>query len=97
MTNYLRSRFGKEKIYLLGHSWGSFIGIQTAARAPELYHAYIGMAQMSYQLASEKLAYDYMLSAVRSRTVTSRMVRKLEAAPVTMADGTPQTTIMAVA
>ncbi len=61
MTNYLRKRFGQDKIYLMGHSGGTFIGIQAAARAPELYHAYIGVSQMSYQLKSEKLAYDYML------------------------------------
>ncbi|MEY4550415.1 MAG: hypothetical protein RL685_6610 [Pseudomonadota bacterium] len=46
VTNYLRQRFDKQKIYLMGHSGGSFIGIQAAARAPELYHAYIGVAQM---------------------------------------------------
>ena len=45
VTNYLQSRFGKEKIYLMGHSWGSFIGIQAAARAPESFYAYIGIAQ----------------------------------------------------
>lgn len=61
VTNYLCNRFGKEKIYLMGHSGGTFIGIQAAARAPELYHAYIGIAQMSNQLESERLAYDYML------------------------------------
>ncbi len=61
VTNYLRKRFGQEKIYLMGHSGGSFIGIQAAAQAPELYHAYIGMAQISYQLESEKLAYEYMI------------------------------------
>jgi len=32
VTNYLRHRFGKEKIYLMGHSGGTFIGIQAAAR-----------------------------------------------------------------
>ncbi len=32
LTNYLRNRFGQEKIYLMGHSGGSFIGIQVAAR-----------------------------------------------------------------
>ncbi|MGI5854116.1 MAG: alpha/beta hydrolase [Bacillota bacterium] len=61
VTNFLRKRFGQEKIYLMGHSGGSFIGIQVAAQAPELYHAYIGMSQISYQLESEKLAYEYMI------------------------------------
>jgi pimeloyl-ACP methyl ester carboxylesterase len=89
VTNYLRQRFGKDKVYLMGHSGGSFIGIQAAAKAPELYHAYIGQAQMSYQLKSEKLAYDYMLERYRANGNT-KMVQKLEAAPVTMTDGTPK-------
>ena len=72
----------------MGHSGGTFIGIQAAARAPELYHAYIGVAQMSYQLTSEKLAYEYMLQQFKENG-NRAMVRKLEAAPVTMRDGTP--------
>lgn len=88
LTNYLRKRFGQEKIYLMGHSGGTFIGIQVASRAPELYHAYIGVAQMSDQLKSERLAYEYMLKKFRENGNT-KMVRKLEAAPVTMKDGIP--------
>jgi pimeloyl-ACP methyl ester carboxylesterase len=88
VTDYLRQRFHHDKIYLLGHSWGSFIAIQAAARSPRRYHAYLGMAQMVYQLKSEKMAYDYMLSTYRTRGDTS-MVRDLENAPVTMTTGTP--------
>jgi pimeloyl-ACP methyl ester carboxylesterase len=72
----------------MGHSGGTFVGIQVASRAPELYHAYIGVAQISDQLKSEILAYDYMLKKYRENGNT-KMVRKLEAAPVTMTEGTP--------
>jgi pimeloyl-ACP methyl ester carboxylesterase len=82
VTNYLRQRFNQEKVYLMGHSGGTFIGIQAAAQAPELYHAYIGMAQMSDQFESERLAYQYMLEEFK-RSGNTRMVRRLEAAPVT--------------
>ncbi|MBE0672601.1 MAG: alpha/beta hydrolase [Anaerolineales bacterium] len=88
LTNYLRQRFGVEKIYLMGHSGGTFIGIQAAARAPELYYAYIGEAQMSYQLKSEQLAYEYMLRQFKENG-DANMVQKLEAAPVTMTGGVP--------
>jgi pimeloyl-ACP methyl ester carboxylesterase len=88
LTNDLRGRFHQEKIYMMAHSGGSFIGIQAVARAPELYHAYIGVAQISYQLKSEKLAYDYMLEQFKANG-NQDMVRKLEAAPVTMTAGTP--------
>ncbi len=43
----------------MAHSGGSIIGIQAAARAPELYYAYIGVGQMAYQLESENLVYEY--------------------------------------
>jgi pimeloyl-ACP methyl ester carboxylesterase len=88
VTNYLRQRFGKGKIYLMGHSGGTFIGIQAAAQAPELYYAYIGVAQMSYQLQSERLAYEYMLELYKENG-NAQMVRNLEAAPVTLNGGTP--------
>jgi len=88
VTDYLRNRFHKEKIYLMGHSGGTFIGIQAAAREPQLYSAYIGVAQMSNQLKSEKLAYDYMLQQFKENG-NREMVRRLEAGPVTMTGGTP--------
>jgi len=89
VTSYLQNRFGKEKIYLMAHSGGTFIGLQAAARAPELYDAYIGVAQMVRQLKSERLAYEHMLGRFKEAG-DSRMVRDLEAAPVTMTDGTPK-------
>ena len=86
VTNYLRRRFAQEKIYLLAHSWGSFLGIQVAAAAPELYHAYIGMGQVSYQLRAEVAAHGYMLEEYRARGDTD-MVRRLQAAPASMTGG----------
>ena len=72
----------------MGHSGGTFFGIQAAARAPELYHAYIGVAQMVNQLESEKLAYDFMLQEFKASGNT-KMVQKLEAAPVTLEGDMP--------
>jgi len=61
MTEYLQHRFNQEKIYLTGHSWGSYLGVKTIEKYPENYIAYIGIGQVSNQIESEKLAYDYML------------------------------------
>jgi pimeloyl-ACP methyl ester carboxylesterase len=88
VTNYLRKRFAKEKIYLMGRSGGTFIGIQAAARTPELYHAYIAVAQMTDQLKSEQLAHEYMLEQFKERG-DKKMIHKLESAPVTPENGTP--------
>jgi pimeloyl-ACP methyl ester carboxylesterase len=88
VTNYLRDRFHQDKIYLMGHSGGTFFGIQAAAQHPELYHAYIGVAQISNTFKSEQLAYDYMLEEFKANG-NKDMVRKLEAAPVTPEAGVP--------
>jgi pimeloyl-ACP methyl ester carboxylesterase len=88
VTDYLRRRFDQDRIYLMAHSGGTFLGIQAAARAPDRYRAYVGVAQISSQLRSEKRAYDSMLQQLKARGDT-RLVRKLEAAPVTLADGVP--------
>jgi pimeloyl-ACP methyl ester carboxylesterase len=81
VTNYLRERFGQEKIYLMGRSGGTFIGIQAAALAPELYHAYMAVAQISNQFKSEKLAFDYMLQRYKDDGNT-KMVQRLEDARI---------------
>jgi pimeloyl-ACP methyl ester carboxylesterase len=86
VTKYLQKRFGQEKIYLMAHSGGTFIGIQVAAQAPELFHAYIGVGQMSNQLKSERLAYDYMLKEFRAMG-NKKMVIKLEGVPITHSEG----------
>jgi pimeloyl-ACP methyl ester carboxylesterase len=81
VSQWLRDRFGTQKIYMLAHSWGSFIGLQAVARSPELFHAYIGMGQITNQFASEREAYAYLLSRYREN-VDRRMVRRLEKAAI---------------
>ena len=65
VTDYLRARFGQEKILLLGHSWGAYLGIQVAAAAPKRFLAYVGMAQIAHQLRSEVMARDHLIAAYR--------------------------------
>ncbi|MBV2361079.1 alpha/beta hydrolase [Thalassococcus sp. CAU 1522] len=76
----LCDRFGQERIYLMGHSGGTVIGALAACREPELFHAYIGVAQITDQLRSEALARDFMLAACRA-SGHRRMARRLERVP----------------
>jgi len=77
VTEYLKKRFGQEKIYLIGHSWGSYLGVKTIEIYPDNYLAYIGIGQTSYQTQSERLAYDYMLNHAKE-TNDRNVIEKLE-------------------
>ena len=88
VTHYLRERFAQDRIYLMAHSGGSFIGIQAVSERPELYAAYIGMAEVD-QLRSERLAYEFWMAEFQKRH-DRRMVNRLAAAPVSEAHGTPR-------
>lgn len=82
VTRYLQRRFGQERIYLMGHSGGTFLAALALERAPELYTAYVGVAQMGSQRESELEAHEHVLAEYR-RLGDAGMVRRLEAAPVT--------------
>lgn len=77
VTDYLRERFGQEIIYLLGHSFGTYIGLLTAQAAPEKYCAYIAMSQIADQPQSELLAYNVMKAEYAAQS-NQKMVQKLE-------------------
>lgn len=77
VTHYLRKRFGKEKVYLMGHSWGSLLGVLVVQRHPELFHAFVGIGQVAQQDRSEQLGYTYMLEQFSKRNDT-KMLRKLK-------------------
>lgn len=57
LTLYLRERFNQDKIYILGESWGSILGVWMAQRHPELYHAIAGSAQMVDFLETDTYCY----------------------------------------
>lgn len=67
LTMYLRNRFNQEKIYVLGESWGSALGILIAQRYPELYHAFIGTGQMVSFRDTEIMDYKQALKIAKDK------------------------------
>ena len=66
MIGHLRQTYGKRKIFLLGHSWGSVVGATIAHRHPEWLHAYIGAGQIADMRESEAIGYQWALSQARA-------------------------------
>ena len=76
LASYLRDRFGKQRIYLMGSSWGTTLGVLAVQRAPELFQAWIGTGQMVSQLASDQIIYQQVLdyaASTNDQSLTDRM------------------------
>jgi pimeloyl-ACP methyl ester carboxylesterase len=59
LSQYLIKRFKKDKIYIMGHSWGSLLGILTANKYPEHFHAYFGIGQIAHQYKGELVSFEW--------------------------------------
>lgn len=59
LRDYVSKEFGQEKVILIGHSFGTYIGMKAAAKAPTQFHAYIGIGQMANTLQSELESLEY--------------------------------------
>jgi proline iminopeptidase len=73
LTNYLRQRFDEDKIYLMGESWGTTLGVLAVQQRPDLYHAWIGSGQMVSQRETDRQLYrDILALAERTGDIALR-------------------------
>ena len=77
LTNVLRVRFHQDKIYLVGHSWGTYLGMLVIARHPELYHAYVGIGQLARSSPIAGLQDEYIRRSA-SRRGDQDAIKQLE-------------------
>lgn len=90
MTNWIRSELRQDKIFVLGHSWGSYPGLQLAAHHPDLLHAYIGVGQVADGPEGERRGWAYTLHAAQADG-NQEAVRQLQAIAPYFAPGHPST------
>ncbi|MBN1892224.1 MAG: alpha/beta hydrolase [Clostridiales bacterium] len=61
ITDYLKKRFMKEKIYIMGHSFGATLALRVIDRYPEDYRSYFGVSQFVNASANELESYSFAL------------------------------------
>lgn len=67
LIEMLRARFGKEKVVLYGHSWGSVLGVLYASRFPDKVAAYVGTGQIGEWASFEAASYAFALAEAERR------------------------------
>lgn len=81
LAMYLRERFDEEKIFVVGESWGSALGILLVQRYPELFHAFIGTGQMVAFTETDVLCYEFALNWARERGDTEKVNQLIAQGP----------------
>jgi len=76
LTDYLRARFGQDKIFLVGQSWGTTLGVLVVQQRPDLYHAFVGAGQMVSQRETDIMHYEDTL-AWAERTGNATLIAAL--------------------
>lgn len=77
LSEMLRARFDEKKIYMVGHSWGTIFGTRAVQQRPDLFHAYVGTAQMVDVLETDQIIYDMVLEHSR-KTGDTKFSQRLE-------------------
>lgn len=88
VVSYLRKTYGKRKIFLLGHSWGSVLGVRLAQKHPDWFYAYIGVGQMVNTVKSEAIGYRFALDQAKAAHNDKAVADLEKIAPYPAADGT---------
>lgn len=87
LVQYLRATYHKDKIFVVGHSWGTVLGLRLAQEHPEWLYAYIGMGQIIDMREGERVGYAATLEAAEAAG-NAQAVKELKAiAPYPEADG----------
>jgi pimeloyl-ACP methyl ester carboxylesterase len=88
LVAYLRTTYGKPKIFAMGHSWGTILGMRLAQDRPQWLYAYIGMGQIISMREGEKSGYAWVLKAAADDHNDKALAELKAIAPYPELDGT---------
>lgn len=77
LISLLVKTYHQEKVYLVGHSWGSVIGLKFIKKYPHLVHKYIGLGQVVHMVESSRLAWEFAIEKNKQKG-KHKLVKVLE-------------------
>jgi len=77
LTRRLRARFAQQRIYLVGHSWGSYLGLLAIRGHPEYYRAFIGTGQLAGTREQIRALRRELLSRAANRSRDPKLLARL--------------------
>jgi len=75
VTRYLMNRFRKQRIFCMGHSWGSIIGMDLIQQYPGMYKGYIGLGQAANTIDQERISLQFCRECLQSSNDSNGLAR----------------------
>jgi pimeloyl-ACP methyl ester carboxylesterase len=66
VAEHLRQRYGKRKLVLMGHSWGTIVSMKAALKRPDLFYAYVGIGQVISTRENERISFEYAMARAKA-------------------------------
>ena len=85
VARYIAQHLGQQKVILMGSSWGSILGVHMVKARPDLFHAYVGTAQVVNARDNESGMYREVMALAQAAgdTATVDKLTALGAPPWT--------------
>lgn len=88
LTELLRTTLKQNKVILVGHSWGSILGVLMVKARPDLFQAFVGTGQVAVDPANGyAVAYNELLAAAERRGEQRAVRELLDVGPPPWPDG----------
>ena len=89
LADLLCKRFGQEKIFLWGHSWGSGLGFETLRENSAPFHAFFASGVRPEWNASQRLSYEKTLKLAEQKNDEDAVETLTDIQPFDPADPEP--------
>lgn len=87
LVEFLRETLQKEKIVVVGHSWGSILGVFMVKVRPDLFYAFVGTGQVADPARNYAVAYDELLKKAAALGEERAIEELREVGPPPCSDG----------
>ncbi len=77
VAEHIRAKYGQRKIILMGHSWGTVVGMGAVLKRPDLFYAYVGVGQNINTRENERVSFEFGLAQAKAHG-NAEAVKELE-------------------
>lgn len=81
IAEYVRKRYGKRKVVLMGHSWGTVVAMTAALKRPDLFYAYVGIGQVIDVRENERISFEFGMQQAKAHGNTEAIKEMQTSAP----------------